>query len=300
MKYNWSIIGHEKQLTQIEKDIETGNLAHAYLLAGPNSIGKSTVIKKMASILQCKNDFCYTCKDCKQIEKGSHPDTIELVDDKESIKIDTVRRLVEMLGMTRRSQYRILLIQKLERMTLDAANSFLKTLEEPIGKTIFIMTTDKPRFILPTILSRVRLVKFSSVSVGFLESKLKDLFPDKDPDIISKASLFSSGRTGRAVRLMENPDALLGYVKVYNDVCDLLKTKNMANRFSYVDRVVSEEVNVDVFFDMLAHVLRNKVLEGDVNTEKHLKTLSKISETGILLGKNINSKLALENLMFNL
>ena len=58
MKYNWSIIGHEKQLERIEKDISSGNLAHAYLLLGPNSVGKSTVARKMAGILQCENDFC--------------------------------------------------------------------------------------------------------------------------------------------------------------------------------------------------------------------------------------------------
>ena len=119
MKYNWSIIGHENSLKG-ENDISSGNLAHAYLLVGPNSIGKSTVARKMAGILQCKNDFCHSCKDCKQIEKGCHIDVLELNDDKESIKIATVRKVVEQLGMSRQSNYRILLIQKLERMTLEA------------------------------------------------------------------------------------------------------------------------------------------------------------------------------------
>jgi DNA polymerase III gamma/tau subunit len=54
MRYNWSIIGHEKQLAQIELDIKSGNLSHAYLLAGPNSVGKFTVANKFAGILQCK------------------------------------------------------------------------------------------------------------------------------------------------------------------------------------------------------------------------------------------------------
>jgi DNA polymerase III subunit delta' len=300
MKYNWSIIGHEKQLLQIEKDIETGNLAHAYLLSGPNSIGKSTVIKKMAGILQCENDFCHECKNCKQIARGGHPEVIELVDNKESIKIDEVRKIIESLSMTGHSKYRILLVQKLERMTLDAANSFLKILEEPPRKTIFLMTTDRLRFILPTITSRVRLVKFFSVSVGFLESKLKELFPDKDPDIISKASLFSTGRTGRAVRLMEKPESLLSHIQTYNEVSALLKSPNMANRFSYIDRIVDGEVSFDVFFDMLTHILRSRILEGDIETKKHLKALFKIHDTGILLSKNINPRLALENLMLNL
>jgi DNA polymerase-3 subunit delta' len=171
MKYNWSIIGHEKQLLQIEKDLESGNLAHAYLLSGPNSVGKNTVAKKMAGILQCENDFCHNCNACTQIEKGCHVDTVVFEDDGESIKIETVRKILERLSMTRQAPYKILLVQSLERMGVEAANSFLKMLEEPPERTVFIMTTDNVRLILPTILSRVRVVQFNSVSHLYLREK---------------------------------------------------------------------------------------------------------------------------------
>lgn len=300
MKYNWSIIGHEKQLEQIERDIESGNLAHAYLLAGPNSVGKSTVAKKMAGILQCENNFCHQCGTCLQIVKGSHIDTIELVDNKESIKIDAVRELVERLSMTRQSNYKIVLIQCLERMPVAAANSFLKTLEEPTAKTVFIMTTNNIKLLLPTIISRVRLIKFSSVSNSYLENKLRELFPNSDTETIKQASLFSMGMTGRAMQLMENPEALASNIKIYHDVHNFLKHKNIVERFSYVEDLVNEEGSVEIFFDMMTNVLRSKMLEGDAETGKHLKTLSKIDEAGMLLKKNVNPRLVLENLMLNI
>jgi DNA polymerase-3 subunit delta' len=300
MKYNWSIIGHEKQLKQIENDIESGNLSHAYLLVGSNSIGKHTVAKKMAGILQCENNFCHECGTCIQVQKGSHLDTIELNDDGESIKIESVRNLIDRLSMTRQSKYKIVLIQSLERMTTEAANSFLKILEEPPPRTIFILTTNDIRLLLPTIVSRVRVVKFNPVSAAYLTKKLRELYPDYDEEAIKQVSLFSLGRTGKAIHLMESPEALADYIKVYHDVQNFLDHKNIVDRFAYVEEMAVDSDKIDSFFNILKHVLRSKVLEGDAKSAKYINTLSKIDEAGILLKKNINPRLVLENLMLAL
>jgi len=299
MKYNWSIIGHEKQLSMIENDIASGNLAHAYLLVGPNSVGKSTVAKKMAGILQCEKDFCHECNTCLQIQRGSHIDTMELVDDKESIKIEEVRKIIERLSLTRQANYKILLIQCLERMTTEATNSFLKTLEEPPEKTIFIMTTNNIKLLLPTIVSRVRVVKFLSVSTKYIEEKLRELFPNSDEDTVKKASLFSLGMTGKAMHLMENPDALSNYIKLYHDINNFLDHKNIVDRFSYVENILADEGQVELFFNMMTHVLRSKILEGATEADSYIKTLSKIDDAGMLLKKNVNPRLVLENLMLS-
>lgn len=300
MKYNWSIIGHEKQLLRIEKDIESGNLAHAYLMAGPNSVGKNTVAKKMAGILQCENDCCHQCNVCLQVQKGCHLDTIEFDDDGESIKIDAVRRVVERLGMTGQSRYKVVLIQGVERMTTEAANSFLKMLEEPPQKTVFIMTTNNIRLLLPTILSRVRIIKFGSVSAKYLQEKLLELYPDSDESTINMVSLFSLGKTGKAVHLMENPDSLANYLKIYHDVQNFLTYRNIADRFSYVENLAVVPDQIETFLNIMAHVLRSKMLENDPLAGRYIQTLTKIDEAASLLKKNVNTKLVLENLMLDL
>ncbi len=297
MKYNWSIIGHEKQLQQIELDINSGNLAHAYLLAGPNSVGKHTVAKKLAGILQCENDFCHKCKTCIQVEQGSHIDTMEFIDNKESIKIEDVRKIIERAFMTSQSLHKVFLIQSIERMTTEASNSFLKVLEEPPEGTVFILTTNNLRELLSTVVSRVRIIKFNTVSANYLINKLSELYPDCDKETIKKVSLFSLGKTGAALRLIENPDVLANYLKVYNDVQNFLEYKSAVDRFSYVGDIVDEPSKIEVFLNIMTHILRSKILEGDKKTEKYLNTLLKIEETGMLLKKNINSRLALENLM---
>ncbi|MBT4917538.1 DNA polymerase III subunit [Candidatus Peregrinibacteria bacterium] len=296
MKYNWSIIGHEKQLELLENDINFDKLSHAYLLAGPNSVGKHTVARKLAGILQCEKDFCHKCPTCQQISSGSHLDTVELRDEGDSIKIEDVRKLVERCNMTGQSRYKIFLIQGVERMTTEAANSFLKTLEEPPERTVFVLTTNNIRALLPTIVSRVRVVNFQHVSTKYLESKLKDLYSDREDKEIRQVSLFSLGKTGKAIHLMENPASLAKYFEVYRDVQNFLDRKSVVDRFSYVEEIAEDKKQTELFLNILMHVLRSRVLEGK-EVDRYLNTLSKIEETGILLKKNINTRLALENLM---
>lgn len=300
MKYNWSIIGHEKQLLQIEKDLESGNLAHAYLLSGPNSVGKNTVAKKMAGILQCENDFCHNCNACTQIEKGCHVDTVVFEDDGESIKIETVRKILERLSMTRQAPYKILLVQSLERMGVEAANSFLKMLEEPPERTVFIMTTDNVRLILPTILSRVRVVQFNSVSHLYLREKLKSLYPERDAETLETVSLLSMGKTGKAVHLMEHPESLAEYLKIYHDIQNFFAYKSVVERFSYIEEMAEDPKKIETFINILTHVVRSQMLELKKDSPKQIKALSKINEAAMLLKKNVNVRLVLENLMLQI
>ncbi|MFC1615719.1 ATP-binding protein [Patescibacteria group bacterium] len=302
MKYNWSIVGHEKQLSIIESDLESGNLAHAYLLAGPNSVGKHTVAKKLAGILQCKNDFCHRCHDCVQVFKGTHLDTIELKDDRHSIKIEDIRKIIERLNMTRQSNYKLLTIQSIERMTPEASNSLLKTLEEPPPKTIFLLTTNRLHLVLNTVLSRVRIIKFMHSSYSYLFNKLRELYPSADDESLKKVCLFAMGKTGKALHLMENPDSLADYLHVYNRIQDFLSSERLSQRFSYVQELINKEVDLDTFFSILTNILRSKMMEekGESLRKKYVKNLLNIEEAGVLLNKNVNAKLILENLMLSL
>lgn len=303
MKYNWSIIGHEDKLNRLEADIASGNIAHAYLLAGPNSVGKFTVARKMAQILQCENDFCYVCPTCKQIESGTHFDTMEYKDDGNMIVVDDVKNIIKRLITTPQGKYKVLLIQSIERMNNESANSFLKMLEEPPKQTIMIFTTDEINTLLPTIISRVRVVTFNVVSVDYLEGKLREIYPQAEEDIIKKVCLFSLGKTGKAVHLMENPDALANYLRIYNDIQNFLTHKNIAQRFAYANELAEEEKQLMIFLDVLKHIVRSRMIEGREESLKqgeNLAILSKISNFGGYARRNINMRMYLEDLMLEL
>lgn len=301
--YNWKIIGHKKQLELIEQDIKSGNLTHAYLFSGPSHIGKFSIARRFVNILQCTNNLCNECPVCKQIKSGNHPDTIVLKEKGESIKIEQIRDIIQRLQMTKQAEYKILLIKGAERLTPEAANCLLKTLEEPPPDTLIIMTTSNIREILPTIISRVRLIKFTAYSQKFLEEKLAGLYPDKDPDIIKQVASLSLGKSGKAIKFLENSELLSSYLNMYNVLCEFLEDKPVYKKFQVVEEMLSSDKDPYEFLDVFTHLVRSRLHQGlavDTITEekkKHLlNLLAEIQETRNLLKRNINARLALENL----
>ena len=296
MIYNWNIIGHEKQLKMLEGDIASGNLAHAYLLCGPSHVGKYTVAKKLAHTLQCPNNFCGKCATCTQVRKGSHIDTMEYPNNRESIKIELVRGVVARSTMSGQSAYKAVLLQSIERMTPEAANCFLKTLEEPPAKTVFIMTTSHVREILPTIVSRSRIMRFHLFSIEYLTKVLREQFPDSDPEEIDNVAKLSLGKTGKALDLMNEPDKLAYNLKLYKDVLYLLDTDNIVERFRYVEGLMEDDRKRRDFLNVMLHVLRNKLLVD--GSDRFIRLISNVENAKSFLKQNVNTRLVLENLMF--
>lgn len=155
-----TIYGNSIALDKIRQDILKKNLAHAYLLSGPAEIGKFTIGLEMSKLLQTQNlEWDEARKVDLLIEKGSHLDTkILRIGQEKSWKIETMRKLIDNLNMSGDSEFRIVLMEDIDLLTLEAANSLLKMLEEPPGKVMFILTTSQPQQILETILSRVRVI----------------------------------------------------------------------------------------------------------------------------------------------
>lgn len=301
--YNWKIIGHKKQLELIEHDIKSDSLAHAYLFAGPSNIGKFAIAKMFVNILQCPNNLCHECDTCKQLQAGSHLDTIVIKDDGGSIKIEQIRNIIGRLQMTKQAQYKIFLIKGAERLTPEAANCLLKTLEEPPPSTIIIMTTSNIREILPTIISRVRLIKFSAYSQNFLKEKLKPLYPDTDDETLEQVCSLSLGKSGRAIKLLENSDLLASYRTMYNMLCEFLEDKPLYAKFKLVEEIIADDRDTKEFLDVFTHLVRSRLhkgLEDQSLTNKkkdyYMNLLSSLEETRGLLKRNINARLALESL----
>lgn len=301
--YNWNILGHKKQLKFIEEDIKSGNLAHAYLFSGPSSVGKFSIARRFVNIMQCPNNLCNECPTCKQIQSGNHPDTIVLKEKDESIKIEQIRDIIQRLQMTKQAKYKILLIKGAERLTPEAANCLLKTLEEPPPNTFIIMTTSSIREILPTIISRVRIIKFTAYSQKFLEEKLAEMYPDKDADVIKQVSSLAIGKSGKAIKLLQNSELLASYLNMYNVLCEFLEDKPVYKKFQVIGDILNENDNAYEFLDIFTHLVRSRLHQGiavdtiDQSKKEHLvDLLSEIQNTRSLLKRNINARLALENL----
>ncbi len=308
LKYRWNIIGHEKKLRELERDLDQGNVSHAYLFAGPAQIGKFSIARIFAQILQCENNFCGNCQICKQIGKGYHLDTVEMADNGESIKIEEMRQKLGHLYLSTQSRHKILLIQNIERMTLETANAMLKTLEDPPAQVQFLLTTSNLRELPATILSRVRLIRFSAFSTQEFNAFLQHFSPQAGADDLQTVETLALGKPGKAVELLQNAE-LLGYYKnMYHQLRSFLEKKDLAAQFLYVAEIVKEEGMVKDFLEVFLAAVRYNVLQqrldgsagGGQQIALKIRLIKKIQETREMLKRNVNARLALENLMLAL
>ncbi len=153
-------------------------LAHAYLFAGPRGSGKMEIALHLAKSLFCielTGDACGKCLQCHRIEAGNHPDVHIIVPDGASLKIDQVRALQKEMTMRAvEAGRKVYILEHVDRMTTQAANSLLKFLEEPPDGVLAILITENSHAVLPTILSRCQILPFSPLSAETIAGKLTE------------------------------------------------------------------------------------------------------------------------------
>lgn len=303
----WKMVGHEKQLLQLEHDLASGNLAHAYLLAGPSQIGKFAIAKKLAMMLQCEHGFCRECSTCLHLEKGYHADTIEFADDGNSLKIEQIRGLLGRLATTTQSRYKVVLMQDIERMTAESMNALLKTLEDPPSQVIFLLTTSNLKALLPTLLSRVRMLKFKNLSEESLRLFLHQQYPHIAADEVNMTLVLALGKPGKALMLMEQPELFGHYRTLYDRLGELFQKTDRMEQFATIAELSNDDGSLENFLNVFMAMTRQDLLKlttgNPVNADAilhRIRTVKMLEEIREMLGRNVNMKLALENLMLTL
>ncbi len=311
LTYNWDILGHDTSLQLLEDDLKRGQVSHAYLFSGPESVGKFAVAKRMAHILQCEGNFCRECHICNEIEKGYHRDTIEMADDGETVKIETVRKLMDRLSMSGQSPKKILLMQNIERMTLESSNALLKTLEDPTGETVFLLTTSNVKDVIQTILSRVRMVKFGRLADEVVVDLMRKMHPLIEEEMVEAVAEMALGRPGKALDLLGDRELFDRYRTMYEDVEQFLRVPDRTKQFLYIEELTKAAKEdghslLKEFLDVFQVVLRRELLvnaEGKraiLGRDKILQLLDKVMEAQYLLQRNVNARLLLENMMLTI
>ena len=156
------IIGHERQKSILQRALTGSRLAHAYLFAGPEGVGKRLMALAVARVLFCSaGTGCGECAACRKLAHRNHPDLHVLEPDGNSIKIEQIRALQRDLSLRPlEGSRKVCLIEAAELMTTAAANALLKTLEEPRGDILLILLSSQPQRLLETIRSRCQLLQF--------------------------------------------------------------------------------------------------------------------------------------------
>ncbi len=195
-------------LLALWRDFLDGRMAHATLLSGESGIGKKTLARLLAQGLLCRGEGtrpCGQCRDCKRFLARTHPDALFPVPapKEKNIKIDALRQVIDALSRhSLEGGNRVILIENAERMTPQAQNCLLKTLEEAEESTFFLLTADVESAILPTIRSRCRVIRMQPWRPERIEKTL--LERGVSPDRAHALSLYCEGSLGRALQMQED------------------------------------------------------------------------------------------------
>lgn len=251
------IVGHQTITNHLEKEIKTEEVSHAYLFSGMDGIGKKKTAQEFAKALLCldkEKNGCLQCAVCTQIDHENHPD-VKIIGPKAgetSIKINQVREMISNLSVKPYSgNWRINIIDGAERMTPEAQNSLLKSLEEPLSYNIFILITSHPQSILPTIRSRCQRYHFqplNQLEIG----RILGAETGFDSATIAEAVQSSGGSPGMATYLLNNSEIQKERTHYLREVYSLLKGDEL-KVFSLAEALSKDKITSQENLEFLIH-----------------------------------------------
>ncbi|QAY67478.1 DNA polymerase III subunit delta' [Paenibacillus protaetiae] len=210
------VAGQWKAKKLLQHALRSGKVSHAYLFHGPAGTGRKQMALAFAKALFCTSggdDACGHCLECRKFEHGNQPDLIQLAPSGQSIKIEQIRELQqEFVYRGNNGGRKVYIIERAETMTVQAANSLLKFLEEPAAEVTAILITDNGQAVLPTIRSRTQPVPFLPVSP---DSLLEALLAEEAPPLLARTAVqLSSGLDGAREILQQNQFAEIRNVMI--------------------------------------------------------------------------------------
>lgn len=247
-----SIPGQERAKRMLQNGLRMDKLSHAYIFAGPLGSGRKEMARAFVAALFCtrgSDDACSECLECRKLAHGNHPDLTWVEPDGASIKIDQIRTLQQQFAYRSTSSgTKVYVLNEADRMTVQAANSLLKFLEEPQTPSIAILITENGQALLPTIQSRAQWVPFLPLPPEQMKGTL--LAEGLQAELVYPAVHLASGMEAARSLIQIN-----WFAETRNVMIQLMK--DVASRQPFVvsvqQKVMKSEVadHLDTLFDMI-------------------------------------------------
>ncbi|MCD4705739.1 hypothetical protein K8R61_01520 [bacterium] len=323
---NWQVIGHKNIIKFLQDSIVLNKIGNAYIFFGQEHLGKFLMAKCFIQSLLCdkKNGFfCNDCMSCKEFTRKIYPDFYEigLEEGKKNISIEQIREISNKIKNSSFSgNYKIVLIKGAHNLSLQAANSLLKVLEEPKGKTVFILISDNLQGIPLTVRSRSQIINFKPVD----PKEILAFFPDKEK--IKEIVYSVNSRPSLAISYTQNTDLFNNYKVSVNDFLNIFDL-SINQKLDYIEGKIGKEkvflektkmtnsildIWMSVFRDLLLvmNFSQNQVsnvfainnlknLSVKYSVKKTIDCIDKITQAKKYLRNNVNQQLILENLILS-
>ena len=201
-----ALLGNEQLKETLSAARRKGRMSHFYLLSGPRGSGKHTLADLIAAAMLCQEPEgpCGVCPHCRKVRSGSHPDYITIDDpSKKTVPVDLIREArADIFVRPNEGARKIYRFPRAQDMGIPGQNALLKVLEEPPPYGVFLLLTDNPEKLLPTVRSRCVELKLRALPEDLLRRKLRAEFPEADDGQIAAAMMRSGGYLGQARELL--------------------------------------------------------------------------------------------------
>lgn len=320
------VVGHEEIITHLQNAIRLEKVSHAYIFSGERGTGKKLLASLFAMTLQCEEHGispCMKCESCKKALSKNHPDIISITHEKpNSIGIEEIReQLINDVEIRPYSgRFKIYIIDEAQKLTLQAQNALLKTIEEPPAYAVIILLTDNLDILLPTITSRCVTLGLKPVSDNMVKNYLMDQMniPDYQAEVDASFAQGNIGKAKRAATSAEFSELMQNALKILKNS----KEVQLYELIAVMKEMSQEKQNIYDYLDLFAMWFRdvllfkatrevdNLVFKQEIN---HIKERAQVSSyegleriidaiqtAGIRLRANVNFDLTMELLFLTI
>ncbi len=283
------IIGQEQIKEHLQNALSTGKVSHAYIINGERFSGKEYIAKIFAMALQCERDGiepCQECHSCRQALSDNQPDIIRVTHEKPgSIGVDDIRAQIngDIPIKPYSSPRKIYIVNEAEKMTVQAQNALLKTLEEPPAYAVILLLTSNVNAFLPTILSRCVVLNMKPVADEKVKKYLMEELqvPDYKADV---CVAFARGNVGKAKQLASSED----FEKVKEEALALLKyvqDMDVTEMIAAIRKISEYKLDVNDYMDILTIWYRDVLLFKATGDANHLVFREELSNIRRVAGR---------------
>lgn len=288
-----NILGNEKIKKSLINSVKLNKTSHSYLFIGIDGIGKKLIASELAKMLLCvsENKYCNKCKSCIEFDTNNNPDFNLIEPDGNSIKIEQIRELQR--KVTEKpiiSSKKVYIINDSDKMTPEAQNCLLKTLEEPPEYVTIILIGSNENAYLNTIKSRCTIIHFQKISNNLISEYLKDNYKvEIKSDIMIDAF---QGSIGKALKIKEEQEQ---YEKI-EEIIYSLEKKDIIEILNMSEIIYKSKEEKFELLDYINVVLANLAIKSN----KYAKCINIVENTKIRLKSNSNYDMCIDNMLLNL